>query len=128
MPRTMAVWQAHGAKEAIVIQPSRMTFSIVHAPSDITRVAMFGRLDLGMVGVFRRELSILLRLNPSFVEVDMSHLSLIDSSGVELLLSFFVSLFARGGRIALCGLCEQPRELFKVMLIDAIGPASEPLN
>lgn len=128
MPRRMAVWHAHSAKEAIVIQPSRMTFSIVHAQSDITRVAIFGRLDLGMVGVFRRELSILLRLNPAFVEVDMSRLCFIDSSGVELLLSFFACLFARGGRIALCDLREQPRELFKAMLVDAIGPTSEPLN
>jgi anti-anti-sigma regulatory factor len=128
MPRRMAVWQVHGAKEPLVIQPSRMTFSIVHAQSDITRVAIFGRLDLGMVGVFRRELSILLRLNPAFVEVDVSHLSLIDTSGAELLLSFFSSLFTRGGRIALCGLREQPRELFKLMLSGAIGPGPESLN
>lgn len=128
MLRKMVVWQAHTAKEQLVIQPSRMTFSIVHAQSDITRVVIFGRLDLGMVGVIRRELSILLRLNPAFVEVDMSRLCFIDSSGVELLLSFFACLFARGGRIALCGLREQPRELFKAMLVDAIGPTSESLN
>jgi anti-anti-sigma regulatory factor len=121
MLRRMAARQADRPKEPLIIKPSRLTFLIVQAQSDITRVAISGCLDLGMVGLFRRELSILLRLNPALVEVDMSRLCRIDSSGVDLLLSFFAGLFARGGRIALCGLREQPGELFK-RLIDAMGP------
>jgi anti-anti-sigma factor len=115
-------------KEPLVIEPSRLTFSIVKAQSDITRVAIFGDLGVGMIGMFRRELSILLRLHPACVQVDMSGLRLIDSAGVEVLLSFFKDLSAQGGRVVVRGLHDQPLEVFKLMLREAIGPASEVVN
>lgn len=59
-------------KEPLVIEPSRMTFSIVNAESNTARVAICGGLEMRMVGVFRRELTNLLRVHPARVEVDMS--------------------------------------------------------
>ena len=115
-------------KGPIAFGPSPMTFSIVSAASDIARVALFGRLEVSMIGVFRRELSNLLRRRPGHVEVDMSRLRLIDSSGVELLLSFFRELRAQDTGITICGLRDQPLESFKAILLDDLWATSDPVN
>jgi hypothetical protein len=115
-------------KDPIVIEPSRMTFSIFKARRDIARVTLFGHFEVGMIGVFGRELSILLRLHPAYVQMDMSRPRRIEGPGVELLLSFFENLCAQGGRIALCGLHDQPLEAFKGMLLAATGLETMTVN
>lgn len=123
-----AVWEVQSVKEPIVIQASRMTFSIVNSDPDTARVAIFGQLEVGMIGVFRRELSTLLRLRPACVEVDMSRLRFIDGAGVDLLLSFFKDLSVQGGQFVLFGLCDQPLESFKKILVDAVLVTPDPTN
>jgi anti-anti-sigma factor len=115
-------------KEPLAIEPWRMTFSIVNAESNIARVAICGGLEVRTVGVFRRELTNLLRIRPARVEVDMSHLRFIDRAGIELLLSFFRDLSARGGRIVMHGLRAQPLESFKATLLKAALATSDPVN
>ena len=115
-------------KEPLVIEPSRMTFSIVNAESNTARVAICGGLEMRMVGVFRRELTNLLRVHPARVEVDMSRLRFIDNAGVELLLSFFRDLSAQGGGIVMHGLRPQPLESFKATLLEAALATSDPVN
>ena len=39
-------------KDPLVIEPSRMTFSIVGSDPDTARVAIFGHFEVGMIGVF----------------------------------------------------------------------------
>ena len=105
-------------KEPLVIEPSRMTFSIVNTSADIVRVTLCGRLDASMVGLFRRELANLLRIHPRCVEVEMSRLRFIDAAGVDLLLSFFNDLSAQGGRSIVRGLRAQPLDSFKAILLE----------
>jgi anti-anti-sigma regulatory factor len=115
-------------KEPIVIAPSRMTFSIVSTGAHIVRVAICGRLDVSMVGVFRRELTNLLRIHPACVEVDMSRLRFIDTAGVDLLLSFFKDLSAQEGVSVVRGLRAQPLDSFKAIMLEAVRAASGPVN
>ena len=115
-------------KGPLVIEPSRMTFSIVKTEADIVRVAICGRLDASMVGVFRRELTNLLRIHPACVDVDMSRLRFIDNAGVDLLLSFFKDLSAQGGCSVVHGLRTQPLDAFKALVRKAVLATSGPVN
>ena len=100
-----------------------MTFSIVNSDSGVTRVAMNGCLDVGVIDLFRRELSNLLRLHPALVEVDVSGLRLNDSPGVERLLSFFKDLSEQGARIVLHGLRHHPKGRLNVVEVRAAPPS-----
>ena len=115
-------------KERLIIEPSRMTFSIVNAESNIARVALCGGLEVSMIGVFRRELTNLLRINPACVQIDMSRLRFIDKAGVDLLLSFFTDLSTQGAGIVILGLHAQPLESFQATLLEAVRATSEPAN
>ena len=114
--------------DSLVIEPSRMTFSIVNTDEDIVRVAICGRLDATMTGVFRRELTNLLRIHPACVDIDMSRLRFIDNAGVELLLSFFGDLSRQGGRTVVHGLRTQPLDSFKAIMLQAFQATSGPAN
>jgi len=114
--------------DPLVIEPSRMTFSIVNTHGDIVRVAICGRLDGTMIGVFRRELTNLLRIHPACVDIDMSRLRFVDDAGVQLLLSFFENLTRQGGRIVVHGLRTQPPDSLKVIMLLAVQATSGPVN
>lgn len=111
------------ASGSCAIEPSLMTFSIVNSDSGVTRVAMNGCLDVGVIGLFRRELSNLLRLHPALVEVDVSGLRLNDSPGLERLLSFFKDLSEQGAQIVLHGLRRHPRGRFDVVEVRSAPPS-----
>ena len=115
-------------KGPLVIEPSRMTFSIVNTDADIVRIVICGRFDETMIGAFRRELTNLLRIHPGCVDVDMSRLRFIDSAGVELLLAFFRDLSEQGGRTVVHGLRTQPRDSFKAILAKAVLAKPGPVN
>jgi len=115
-------------KVPVIIEPSRMTFSIVDTDAQIVKVAICGRLDASMVGLFRRELTRLLRIHPSCVDVDMSRLRFIDNAGVQLLLSFFKDVSEQGGRTVVHGLRTPPLESFKAIMLESVLAASGPVN
>jgi anti-anti-sigma regulatory factor len=114
--------------DPLVIEPSRMTFSIVNTHADMVRVAICGCLDTTMIGVFRRELTNLLRSRPAFVDIDMSRLRFIDNAGVGLLLSFFEDLFRQRGRAIVHGLHMQPLDSLKAIMPEAVRATSGPVN
>ena len=120
--------EVHRVKGPLVIEPSRMTFSIVNTDADIVRIVICGRFDESMIGVFRRELTNLLRIHPGCVDVDMSRLRFIDRAGVELLLAFFRDLSERGGRTVVHGLRTQPLNRFKAILAKAALAKPGPVN
>jgi anti-anti-sigma regulatory factor len=115
-------------KARLIIEPSRMTFSIVKAESNIARVALCGGLEVSMIGVFRRELANLLRIRPACVQIDMSRLRFIDKAGVDLLLSFFTDLSRQGAEIVILGLRAQPLESFQATLLEEARATPVPVN
>lgn len=105
-----------------------MPFSIVNLGSGVVEIAIEGQLDHATISVFRPELSKLLRLRPARVDVDLSRLRLIDTSGVGMLLGFLENLRGQGGHLTLCGLPDQPIEIFKHILMEVISAESDLSN
>jgi anti-sigma B factor antagonist len=103
----------------------RVAFSVVNLGSGVAQIAIGGQLDHATIGVLRTELSRLLRLRPTRVDLDLSRLRLIDTSGVGMLLGFFKNLADQGGHVSLCGLRDQPLEIFKLILMDVISAESD---
>src|SRR5690349_16410187 len=54
------------------------------------------------------------------IEVDVSGLDLIDSSGVAVIVSLFKRLRARGGQLGVSGLTKQPRRIFELLHLDRV--------
>jgi anti-sigma B factor antagonist len=52
------------------------------------------------------------------VVVDLQRLTLIDSTGVGVLISLFKRMRAREGTVAFAGLGGQPREVFRLLRLD----------
>jgi anti-sigma B factor antagonist len=52
------------------------------------------------------------------VVVDLSQLTLIDSTGVGVLISLFKRLRARDGHVYFAGLRGQPKEIFRLLRLD----------
>ena len=73
-----------------------MAFSVVNLGSGVAQIAIGGQLDHAAISVLRPELSRLLRLRPSRVDLDLSRLRLIDTSGVGMLLVFLKDLCDQG--------------------------------
>jgi anti-sigma B factor antagonist len=97
-----------------------MAFSIVNLGSGVAEIAIEGQLDHATISVLRPELSKLLRLRPARVDLDLSRLRLIDTSGVGMLLGFLKNLRDQGGQLTLCGLRDQPLEIFKLISMEVI--------
>src|SRR5262245_3305408 len=68
---------------------STMTFSISTVDGGIIRLSIDGELDVVTVPELRGALEKLLARRPDRVEVDLSSLRMIDSSGVGALVSFY---------------------------------------
>jgi anti-anti-sigma factor len=73
-----------------------MAFFVVNLGSGVTQIAIQGQLDHATISVLRPELSRLLRLRPIRVDLDLSGLRLIDTSGVGMLLGFLKNLSDQG--------------------------------
>jgi len=102
-----------------------VAFSIVNLGSGVAQIAIEGQLDQPTISVLRPELSKLLRLHPTRVDLDLSRLRVIDTSGVGMLLGFFKNLSNQGGQLTLCGLRDQPIQIFKLILKDVILAESD---
>jgi anti-sigma B factor antagonist len=86
----------------------------------VTRLTIDGQLDALTVTDLRGELDKLVDLTPSHVEVDLTHLRLIDSSGVGALVSLYKRIRAQGGKVAIKGLRDQPLAIFKLLRLDRV--------
>jgi anti-sigma B factor antagonist len=57
---------------------------------------------------------------PSKVVVDLSHLRLIDSSGVGLIVSLFKAVKSYEGALAVVGVHDQPLAILKLLQLDRV--------
>ena len=97
-----------------------MTFSISVTDGGATRVAIEGELDAVTVSELRMEIEKLLAKRPNRVEVDLSSLRMLDSSGVGALVSLYKRVRATGGEVIVIGLRDQPLAIFRLLRLDRV--------
>ena len=72
------------------------------------------------VSDLRSELEKLLARRPPRVEVDLSSLRMLDSSGVGALVSLYKRVRAQGGEVVVVGLRDQPLAIFRLLRLDRV--------
>ena len=97
-----------------------MTFSISTNAAGVLRLAIEGELDAVSVSDLRGELDKLLAGRPQRVEIDLSQLRMVDSSGVGALVSLYKRVRAQGGDVAVLGLRDQPLAIFRLLRLDRV--------
>jgi len=102
-----------------------MTFSISTTEAGVTRLAIEGELDAVTVSDLRGELEKLLARRPARVEIDLSLLRMVDSSGVGALVSLYKRVRAQGGDVVVTGLRDQPLAIFRLLRLDRVMVGSD---
>jgi anti-sigma B factor antagonist len=97
-----------------------MTFTISTDDQGLTHVAIEGELDAVSVSDLRTDLEKLLARQPARVDVDLSRLRMVDSSGVGALVSLYKRVRAQGGSVVVSGLRDQPLAIFRLLRLDRV--------
>jgi len=102
-----------------------MTFTITTGEDGSERLSIEGELDAVSVSDLRTDLEKLLARQPARVEVDLSRLRMVDSSGVGALVSLYKRSRAQGGSVVVTGLRDQPLAIFRLLRLDRVMVGSE---
>src|SRR5262245_21790834 len=103
-------------------------------PSEKTRGKVLvlkpeGRLDSNTVNAAEADLFSHLEKGETRVVLDLSQLDYISSSGLRLVLMLGKRLSLKGGKLALCGLKPQIREVFEISgfisIVNVVGTRQE---
>ena len=94
-----------------------MKFEIV-AKDGTSHLSIEGQLDAVSVSELRVELEKLVGAKPHAVEVELSRLRMIDSSGVGALVSLYKRVRAQGGSVVIKGIRDQPLAIFQLLKLD----------
>lgn len=105
-----------------------MAFSITTFSVGTTNIAIGGNLDGPTLWGLRRELAGVVRRRPPRVEMELSHLRLIEDEGIRVLLAFFADLSRQGCRLTLRGPRDEPLASVRTALIEALTPSLESVN
>ena len=97
-----------------------MTFSISINEAGVIRLSIEGELDAVTVPDLRGEIEKLLARQIGRVEVDLSQLRMLDSSGVGALVSLYKQVRSRGGEVVVVGLRDQPLAIFRLLRLDRV--------
>jgi len=84
----------------------------------VTVLALHGNLDAATAAGLKQEVVAIAEAKKTRVAVDMSKLTLIDSTGVGVLISLFKRTRAQGGAAHFAGLVGQPKEIFRLLRLD----------
>lgn len=85
---------------------------------DALVLVVHGNLDAMTAGDFKAEVVRIAEAKELKVVVDAAPLTLIDSTGVGVLISLFKRIRAQGGQVYFAGLTAQPREIFRLLRLD----------
>jgi anti-sigma B factor antagonist len=96
-----------------------LTFRRVDA-GDRTMLRIAGSFDAISTPELRAPLDMLVAAGRSKVEVDLSSLRSIDSSGVGAIVSLYKRVRAQGGSVKLQGLRGQPLAIFQLLRLDRL--------
>jgi len=97
-----------------------MTFTVSTINAGVMRLAVEGELDAVTVPDLRKEIDKLAAATPKRVEIDLSSLRMVDSSGVGAIVSLFKRVKANGGDVVVTGAREQPLAVFKLLKLDGV--------
>jgi anti-sigma B factor antagonist len=92
----------------------------ISAHDGTSQLSIEGQLDAVSVPDLRVELDKLVAARPRAVEVDLSRLRMIDSSGVGALVSLFKRVRAQGGNVVIKGIRDQPLAIFQLLKLDRL--------
>ena len=85
-----------------------------------TTIEIAGELDATTVGEIRPKLNVIADELPEKVEVDLSRLRMVDSSGVGAIVALFKRVKANGAAFVVTGINGQPLSIFKVLRLDKV--------
>jgi anti-sigma B factor antagonist len=103
-----------------------MRFEISSATKEgPVKLVIEGELDAVSVSELRPDLEKLVKSKPGAVEVDLSQLRMVDSSGVGALVSLYKRVRAQGGNVTIKGLRDQPLAIFRLLRLDRVMLAPE---
>ncbi len=102
-----------------------MTFEISTKDGGVTTISIRGELDAVSVPEIRPAIDDLVRLQPRHVDVDLSSLRMVDSSGIGALVSLYKRVRAQGGEVIVKGLQDQPLAIFKLLRLDRVMSVAE---
>jgi anti-sigma B factor antagonist len=83
-------------------------------------VTISGEFDANSAPSVRAQLDAIVESKPSLVEVNLSALRLIDSTGVGGIVSLFKRTRAYGGQFSVVGVQGQPRAIFRLLRLDHV--------
>jgi anti-sigma B factor antagonist len=92
----------------------------VQRTSDETRLMIRRSLDINSAPALADEIDKIVATKPSKVNVDLSALDLIDSSGVAALVKLYKGVRNGGGAITISGARDQPLAIFKLLRMDKV--------
>lgn len=84
----------------------------------VTVLTLAGNLDASTAVGLKTAVVALTDGGKTRVAVDLSKLTLIDSTGVGVLISLFKRARAAGGAVHFAGLVAQPKEIFRLLRLD----------
>jgi anti-sigma B factor antagonist len=96
------------------------------SPFEVTRrdnqtmLVVRGSLDINTAPTLAAEIDRILAAKPVRVNVDLTPLDLIDSSGVAALVKLYKGVRSAGGSIAISGARDQPLAIFKLLRMDKV--------
>ena len=96
-----------------------MNYNIA-AKDGTTHISIEGQLDAVSASDLRAEFDKLVETRPKTVEVDLSQLRLIDSSGIGALVSLYKRVRAKGGTVVVTGVRDQPLAIFQLLQLDRL--------
>jgi len=88
------------------------------ARGNVTLLAVRANLDAKSAAELKPEVVAIGDSGVKKLVVDLSRLTLIDSSGVGVLISLFKRLRAAGGQVCFAGVQGQPKEVFRLLRLD----------
>ena len=103
---------------ALLAQPVVLSYSIKMVAIGFLRLGVGGNLDVNSIGDLESMLDRLLAREPWRVELDLSRLELIDSTGVGALVRLSKRLKAFGCLVTVRGLHAQPLAVFRLLGLD----------
>lgn len=78
------------------------------------------RFDITHMQNIKKEINQKIKDNPNDILIDFSNVSFIDSSGLSVIIGIFKQLNGFNKKLELCGLQEQPIELFELTQLHKI--------
>lgn len=86
----------------------------------VTQLTIRGSLDINTAPALAEEIDRIVSTRPPKVNVDLTSLDLIDSSGVAALVKLYKAIRGNGGEITISGARDQPLAIFKLLRMDKV--------